>query len=375
MSEINSNSAFRIPPSAFAVDLITGEANPAVARVYAWLSLKEGNSSQTGQWKINGRLTGPMCEFAQTLSARIPFVELKSTGESNTEVIAEAVVPDPCFWTPELPNLYRAQLEETCDGVAVETVDRLCGIRRWGVRGRWLLFEGKRFVLRGVGIPRWKAEGGRRNSDVEMQIEECKVQNADWVGEIDERFARESWTAMVWENPSDAVCDWASRRGVMLIANLRTLSSGLGVAGATRGQVSAGDSPRRGEGDVLPVDNPFNSAIGSALRRLAQWPAVMVAVLPDDPSVDASFRYPVANLLLAQFVAADSPIHPAPWAKLALVEVSDAAEFARRTQNCPLPVIAVRPAEQFTPNDAGRAACDQLQRDLAPWGDFAGSVV
>jgi hypothetical protein len=41
----------------------------------------------------------------------------------------------------------------------------------------------------------------------------------------------------------------------------------------------------------------------------------------------------------------------------------------------PVPTIARRPLAVPAKLDAARQACDQLQRDLAPWADLAGYLV
>ncbi len=140
-----------------ALEVFFGDANPAEARVYA---------RTANEKSITGQLTGPECEFAKTLPARIPFSPL-----AGNRGISEAIIPDPCFWTPELPFLYRAQLD-----VGGDRTERIIGIRRFGVRDRHLHFDGKRFVLRAVRTHQF---------------------------EIASKFARETWTALIVENPSD----------------------------------------------------------------------------------------------------------------------------------------------------------------------------
>ena len=74
---------------------------------------------------------------------------------------------------------------------------RQFAIRRFGARDRFLAFEGKRFVLRGV----WQPDDAWRDG-------------SEW------EFARDSWTAVVVPRPSDEACDFASRRGILLVADL-----------------------------------------------------------------------------------------------------------------------------------------------------------
>jgi hypothetical protein len=146
--------------------------------------------------------------------------------------------------------------------------------------------------------------------------------------------------------PDDEVCEWASRRGVLLVANLT-------------------ESPKTCE----------TTELTSRLRRRAQWPAVGVAVLGGDAAVAHDIRSVVPNLLLAQWIAANEKLTLAPWAQLAFAEVSEPREFAHKTADCTVPIVAVRHMAEQTTIEEARAGCDALQHDLAFAGDFAGYVV
>jgi hypothetical protein len=56
---------------------------------------------------LRGTLRGPYCETARTLPAEFPF----HSNPSANPPTAAAVVPDPCLWSPELPHVYRADVE------------------------------------------------------------------------------------------------------------------------------------------------------------------------------------------------------------------------------------------------------------------------
>ncbi len=294
-----------------ALTLFHGAVSPAVARVYA-----QGSSPDDvidNGLHLTGQLIGPQCEFAQTLPARMPFAD---RGPGQT-LLAEAIVPDPCCWTPELPFTYRALVEVRRGEEVVQKYERLLGIRRWGVRGRDLLHEGKRFVLRGGQAP---------FSPVPQ--DEAML------------FARETSTALLVSNPDNALCEFASRRGVMLIADL-TASTTQGIA---------------------------------ELKRLACWPSVAVALLPSRfASLEALSALP-RNLLVAAYLSADEPLVLPDWAQLTFVETRDAEDFAQRTPAATWPIIAVRRAMPTATLEQSRAACDALQRDLAPFGDYAGYI-
>jgi len=300
-----------------SLELFHGEATPAEARVYARLP----NSEVFGdtQIEIAGNLIGPSCDFAHTLPARIPFVQRRS----DARLLAEAVIPDPCFWVPELPFLYRAELELRAGGAPAATINQFVGIRRLGIRGKSLFFDGKRFVLRGIHR--------------EFEISNLKSK------EPDSTFARESWTALVVQSPDDDVCDFASRRGILLVADQTQADSSL-------------------------------STLVPELRRLARWPAAAIAVIASDANLPAETHDIAPNLLLAQQINATEPMNLQSWARLVFAEVSNPADFARKTADCTLPIAAVRRVAHGSAEQS-RAACDTLQRDLAAYDDFAGYVV
>jgi hypothetical protein len=301
-----------------SLELFQGDATPAQARVYARLPRKQ----EIGGAKIQftGHLIGPSCDFAHTLPARIPFVQRRS----DDRLLAEAIIPDPCFWTPDLPFLYRAELELRAGGNTLAAIYRTVGIRRLGASAKSLLFEGKRFVLRGV---RRKFE----ISNLESQIDR------------DAAFARESWTAIVVASPDDELCSFAGRRGILLVADLTHREPAC--------------------------DTSFEH-----LRRLASWPAVGIAVMATEADLRGNIHDAAPNLLLAQQVRAGEPLDLKPWAQLALTESSNPADFVRTAAQCRSPLIACRNGQPDSLS-AGRLACDTLQRDLAPYGDFAGYIV
>ncbi len=55
---------------------------------------------------LQGTLRGPFCKNTRTLPAEIKFRNLDLTQPG----LAEALVPDPCIWSPELPHLYQADI-------------------------------------------------------------------------------------------------------------------------------------------------------------------------------------------------------------------------------------------------------------------------
>jgi hypothetical protein len=80
--------------------------------------------------ELRGTLRGPFCEHARTLPAELAF---HKTGGSSAAG-AEAIVPDPCMWTPEMPHLYQADVEAIRGNEIVAEYHGPVGIRRLAPR-------------------------------------------------------------------------------------------------------------------------------------------------------------------------------------------------------------------------------------------------
>jgi len=330
-----------------ALELFFGEATDAEARVYARLS----SDVPLVGLEITGMLTGPECRFAKTLAATFSFRDLGA----GKGLLAEAIVTEPCFWTPDLPFLYRCTVGVSPLGCRVAgaggaaeapvvrqptsrtgaslrsspghpTVERLFGIRRLGAIDRSLYLDGKRWVARGV----------------------CRAR-AD-VSEL--TAAREVSAVLRVRSPDDAFCLEASRLGVPLL-----------------------------------VDPDADAArLLHEIRRLAKWPSVFAIILDPATSITSDHRAAARSTLFAvtwprlSETRSASLGEPRPravpdWAQLAICPVESTDYFAAAVRDCQLPVIAVR---QISPNASipqARAACDRLQFDLASLGDFAGYLV
>jgi hypothetical protein len=295
-----------------SLDIFFGEASNAAARVYARLPA----DGLPNECTLTGRVVGPSCEYSRTLSATVPFTSKSSariSGDSEM-LLAEAIVPDPCFWSQELPFLYRAEIELRCGSEVLETAERPFGIRPLGAGGRQLIWEGRPWVLRAVDL---------------RELPEQPLPN--W---------RAADLAMLIENPSDEICRDASRLGVVLIADL----------------TAARD-------DLM-----------GALRRFACWPAVAVAMLDSLQSLPANARDAAKNLLLAENHGPGVDQIVSPWVDLVFCE-GKVDHIVSRTAGLSMPVVIQRPAGWCDALAGARRHCDRLQRDLAGRGDFAGYIV
>ena len=167
-----------------SLELILGEASPIEARVYARVARDSDNSM-----RLTGLIVGPECAYAHTLTSTVSFRPRRG----EREIMAEALVPDPCFWTPETPYLYRVNIDLEHGGCR-EHAERLFGIRPLGAKGRDLIFASRRWVLRGV------SQAAAPNQDLGV-----------W---------RESEAAIRVAEPTEELCAAASQIGVLVVADL-----------------------------------------------------------------------------------------------------------------------------------------------------------
>ncbi|HKD35358.1 MAG TPA: hypothetical protein VKB78_01115 [Pirellulales bacterium] len=348
-----SNTDLTSAALASRLELFFGEANEAEARVYARLP---SDPSLEGR-RLTGRLIGPECCFSKTLPATIPFID-RGPGDG---FLAEAIVPDPCFWTPELPFLYRAILELSPRGgdvvyssrSVVRTVitaafgseaqarrerdeyttktprllvDRPFAIRRLGAIGRSLYLDGKRWVPRGICV--------------------------DQASQSDLAAARNASAALVLPAPDDAFCLEASRLGVPLFVQ---------VAASLR------DSEFASRRDA--------ATCRSEIRRLAKWPAVFAIILDRQADLDNETLAAARNTPLATRLDAETSSPLPAWVQLAIFDIPQSDSSIPSLSGITIPIIAVRRLPHHESIATARAACDRLQFDLASIGDFGGYFV
>ncbi len=311
-----------------------GEATNAEARVYAEFTRPTSADGPTDATldeplDVVGSVRGPSCAYAHTLPSRVKF-QVGPTAAVGERLLAEAIIPDPCFWTPELPQLYDVQLELKSGEQVLATVTQQLGIRRLGTSGRDLLLDAHRWVVRAIS----DQHAGTSDGDVEQQMSVC----------------HDAPAAILWRNPTDEVCQLASQLGVLLIADLQTSS------------------------DLL-----------SQLHRLSHHAAVAIAIMPSEAvSPDELNALSLRsgrpkNLLLGKRLRDSDDGDRTDWADVLIdvliIDATNAERCARLAADFRLPALACRPLATATSIAEARAACDALQRDLAPHGDFAGYIV
>jgi hypothetical protein len=236
---------------------------------------------------IAGTIRGPFSDFAKTLTADF---KLKLAGSQGSE----ALITEPCYWTPQLPMGYELHV----DG---EHSVRF-GLKRFYCTGRNFTLESKRIVLRG------------------------KV--CDSPSEADLKLARQHETALIITDPSNKVCEVASRLGVPLLVRVTSVTE---------------------------------------IERLAWFPAIYMVVITTSQRSSASSQVPFAEIVMADK-------EPTSAGQAAIIELRPTERPPAWATTCDKPVIVIR-KDPETDIKTARASCDQLQAELAPEFDLAGYFV
>lgn len=301
-----------------ALEVFYGELTPNRAVVVARLPLSERLAGLT----LGGIVRGPRCSRGHTLPATyrlVGHVSNPSKVEAGlvgnlSYVSAQALVTEPIFWTPDWPALYDVTVELRQGSTVIERTTRTMGLRPLAVVGKNLAYGGKTWVLRGVRCDRLSDE----------TLRQCREHAAALLSPA--------------ELLDEQLLVQASEIGVLTVALL-----------------------------------PDQSTAQERLAWLSRFPAVALAVLP--PECGPFQSAAKGNILLAHYQRQGQDEPPPDDARLILGEVQDAATFADWAAALQRPVIAFRPLPEPWNASAARAQCDRLQRDLAPYGQFAGYIV
>ena len=113
-----------------SIEIVVGDVTDMEAHVYARLiemATAPPDVEATLPVAILGQLRGPFCDAAHTLAADFDF---RPVASEQGVVAAEAVVTDPCMWSPELPHFYQAHIEARRGSEVVAEYHGKVGLRR-----------------------------------------------------------------------------------------------------------------------------------------------------------------------------------------------------------------------------------------------------
>ena len=290
------------------LQLFNGAIDSHEARIYA----RVPRQPMWRDGRLAGAITGPWCMHARTLTASAPFRDQGVQREGEVErLLAEALLLDPCCWTPETPFLYMARVELRIDGALSCLVERQFGLRRLGVRDGKIHWDGERWTPR---IANWDRAGDRGLA----------------------RF-RELGLAAEVVRPLDDFCQEASRLGVALVAHAA------------------------GRPDEIIAE----------LRRLHRHAAVTAIVVERHATFDASLRRQAPGVLLIESLTGGEAIEPAAWAHLAVVDHSKLDAISARGGTT-APVLLRRAKSEVQTAEELAAACQSLESDSAARAECVG---
>jgi hypothetical protein len=297
-----------------------GEAS---ARVYLVAAPTTDVDRETlAKFRISGNVVGPNCHYSSTLQAKIPLAHRGLTMWGDRPAItAEAIVPDPCYWSTELPFLYRAIGRIDVGEADKFEVDQTFGMRDLSVVRNRLVFNGK------VWVPRIVLQS-EVPADTPLEA---------W---------RETDTVMFASKPTDESLRAASQLGVAV---------------------------------VMPHAN--GGSIGIAdLRRMSRFPCVAIVKTEEQNSIEAVWRSAAPNLLLARWYDERAVAANGDETDLFFVPVyEDGRPFEGHMKEWPAsfrrPLIPVLPLPRTMPPAEARGACDQLQRIMVGKYDASGYAV
>jgi len=317
-----------------AIQLVQGESNDTLSRLYARLPagyIASLAGSAAGGFTLRGEVRGPFSAHGHTLPATSVF-EAQATSDG---LLAAALIPDPCYWSPRSPMQYHVSVS-LCDarGGIIEECVQHTGLRMSGARRRSFFFSGERWVMRGV------------------------VADAAALAEFDD--SEESRAAL-----ADELGTWREMRASLCIAcDGGPLPGALLTAASEQGVV------------VLAIIR--HSAPLETLRNLQRYSAVAFAAVSGASEVQVeTLRHASPNIVIAQIVDSDSLENatPAPWAQALFLNAEPLEAAGQHAAAATLPVVAFRHCTAAADFAAARAQCDALQRDMARWSDCAGYVV
>jgi hypothetical protein len=295
----------------------------ALARAYLIVTPTTDVDRDTlSTFRISGQVVGPTCRYSSTLQTKISLVHFGlATWGDRSALAAEAVVTDPCYWSTELPFLYRAVGSIDCgDGVPV-ALEQTFGMRDLRV------FR-TRFVLNGkVWVPRIVYQ---HEVPADTPIEAWRDAN----------------TVMLAVDPSDKLLREASEIGVAM------------VTGSASGQTM----------DIADV------------RRMSRFPAVAMTLIESTDPLEPVWQQAATKLLLARWYdervrTAEHDFTDAYFVRRCEQGPPDEQPVLEWPTNVGKPLVAVAQLSQTMALVEARAACDQLQGLLAGKCDAAGYAV
>lgn len=281
---------------------------------------------------LGATIRGPFCRFANTLPAN---TRLKPHDAITQRMSGE--IMEPCYWTPELPFQYVAQIEWLDAGGARQQTELWLALKRFGARGQSLNMNGQRYVFRGMEL------------DSSSATMDC-----DW------NELRHAHSGLIIPPQNTNLIKTATEQGIPLLFKLTALVP-VEELSALTGQHTAA------LGIIVPAEIKLEPSLHAVLD-----PLLMIRRLNDQLS-EAGFGE------LAAISAERSNF--GIMCTLRQLEQVRKLDHVGRSLLSQLPLFIEETLELPCQMAAGaplldrRAACDRLQAKAAGYGDFAGYCI
>jgi hypothetical protein len=130
--------------------VLAPQVSPVEARVVVLCAWTSDTPVTPLNLRLSGRIGGPWCEYAQTLSSWVPLRAEPSPTSAPQQLRATALLMDPCFWEPQHPFCYEVELELHDDAGLVDQRRFRWGICHVGTGRGQLWLNNHQVFLRGM---------------------------------------------------------------------------------------------------------------------------------------------------------------------------------------------------------------------------------
>ena len=293
-------------------DLFHTQADQHLAQIY--VRLRAGIELQdywNAGWKIEGQLYGPHCSRSHTLPARYTLTDQGA----GTTLLARAMLPDPCFWSAEIPALYEVTLQLSHNGQIQQQYQTLYGLPSLLIKNQQFQLNTEPWILRAAHVnklARWSADACREQS-----------------------------LALVVDRLDESLLQEASQLGIWIIAIL----------------------------------TGSEAKICDQLSKLVASPAVCMGVIQGTVKDPEQLQNSAPNMLLGQWVRQASDLPPAQWCQFVFCDFRTAADFSQSIKGCSLPIVAVRSVDETCSLEEALEACQLLESDAITAEPIAGYAI
>ena len=125
---------------------VSGDVDRQRAAVHVGLRISRPAPANVRSWEVAVKISTLNGVPAGSASAAVGI-----TGENTEEIVLNAAIVPFRAWSPEHPNLYKAEVVLKADGKPVDGWIERFGVRKWEVRGGHFYLNNNKYFVRGYG--------------------------------------------------------------------------------------------------------------------------------------------------------------------------------------------------------------------------------